>query len=120
VDDAGPVHGVSGTQNYTDNVCDEPQVEGDDFVTQQICICVSLFLPSLPYRRPVYSAPWLHLQQDRTAGQLILRKFVRSRRVPGSPFAVCCVHPDSTLIVLSLSVEQYIPDYTVCLACWGK
>jgi hypothetical protein len=53
VDDAGPVRGVSETQNYVD----KPQVEGDDFVTQQICICVSLFLPYLPYSWPLYSAP---------------------------------------------------------------
>lgn len=68
MDDAGPVHGVSEAKNYTDNVCDKPQVEADDFVTQQICICVSLFLPYLPYSRPVYSVPWLYLQQDGTAG----------------------------------------------------
>ena len=62
MDDAGPVHGVSETQNYIDNVCDKPQVEGDNCVTQQICICVFLFLPASAYSRPVYGAPWLDLQ----------------------------------------------------------
>ena len=48
MDDAGPIHGVSATQNCTVSVCGKLQVEGDDLAKQQVYISGSL-CSYLPY-----------------------------------------------------------------------
>jgi hypothetical protein len=95
VNDAGPIRGVSDTGS----VYGKLQVEGDDLAKQQVCICLSLFLPSLPYSRPVYrfaarSDSWVTNKGKVCPVQKSARNSDR-----------CLLLPHSVLTVLSLSVE---------------